>query len=706
MTLEEKIGQMTLYTSGWATTGAKMDDNYMDYIKTGKCGAIFNALTAEYTKKLQKVAVESSRLKIPLIFGYDVIHGHRTIMPIPLAEACSWDMAAIEKSCRIAAIEASAEGINWTFAPMVDIARDPRWGRVAEGSGEDTYLGCLIAKARVKGFQGDDLSKPDTIIACAKHYAAYGGAQGGRDYNSVDVSERTLFETYLPPFKACVEAGVGSFMTAFNDLSGVPCTANKFLLTKVLHDLWGFNGFVVTDYTSINELVPHGIAANEEEAGKLSVLAGVDMDMEGGVYMKYLAKQVKDGIVPMNRIDEAVKRILIAKWKLGLFEDPYRYCDENRQREMVLNPKHLAFSLEMAKKSMVLLQNEKNILPLRKDIKKIAVIGPLASSTEDLLGSWHAAGDGKKPVSVLDSIKEIVNPGVEVLYAQGCDITESSHSGFQKAIETAKEADVIILTIGERESMSGEASSRSDIDLPGVQNDLVEAIATVKKPTVAVLFNGRPLTITKLTKKVDAILEAWFPGTMGGKAVAEVVFGDYNPSGKLTISFPRSVGQIPIYYNMKNTGRPIDPKNKYTSKYIDIPNTPLYPFGWGLSYTTFKYSGLTLSSKTIGEKDVLKISVDVKNEGKMGGEETVQLYVRNIAGSVTRPVKELKGYKKVQLNPSETKKVEFELNSNDLAFYRFDMSWGPEAGNFEVFVGGNSQETLNGKFELKMASAQ
>ncbi|MBF0408681.1 MAG: beta-glucosidase BglX [Candidatus Riflebacteria bacterium] len=699
MTLDEKIGQMTLFTSHWANTGPTMDPKNLEQIRTGKCGAVFNAISAEYIRQLQNTAISETRLKIPLIFGHDVIHGHRTIFPIPLAESCSWDLNAIEQAARVAAIEASAQGINWTFAPMVDIARDPRWGRVSEGAGEDTYLGCLIAKARVKGFQGEDLTKPDTILACAKHFAAYGAAQAGRDYHTVDVSERTLFETYLPPFKACVDAGARTFMTSFNEIAGVPSTANRDLLTNILRGLWNFQGFIVTDYTSINELIPHGIAADEREAGKLSALAGVDMDMQGAVFMNHLAELVNSGEVSVKYIDNAVRRILTAKAELGLFDDPFRYCDVKREKEKLMCPRHLNSALEMAKKSLVLLKNEKNALPLKKSVKKIAVIGPLADSTADLLGNWHAVGLASEVVSIVDAIRKAVPVGVDIHYAKGCDVNGNNREGFRKAVETARKCDAVILILGENETMSGEAASRADIDLPGIQNELAEAVSKAKKPTIAVLINGRPLVLTRLQKSVDAILEAWFPGTMGGKAIADCVFGSYNPAGKLTMTFPAHLGQIPIHYNMKNTGRPMS-DNKYTSKYLDAPNEPLYPFGYGLSYTKFSYSNISLDSAEMKMGGSINISADIANTGNYDGEEVVQLYVRDISGSVTRPVKELKGFKKVLIEKGKSKKVSFELKSEDLAFYGIDMSFAPEPGKFQVFVGGNSRDTLSADFAL------
>jgi len=700
MTLEEKIGQLTLFTSDWDVTGPTMRGNYIEDIRAGKVGSIFNAYTVEYTYNLQKIAVEETRLGIPLLFGYDVIHGHRTIFPIPLGESCSWDLKAIEISARIAAIEASAEGIHWTFAPMVDIARDPRWGRVSEGAGEDTYLGSLIAIARVKGFQGEDLSATDSLLACTKHYCAYGAAQAGRDYSTVDISERELRTTYLPPFKATVDTGVATFMSAFNELEGVPCTGNRYLLYDILRDEWGFEGFVVSDYTSINEMVCHGIAADEKDAGELAFNAGLDMDMQGAVYYNYMAQLLDEEKVSMEQIDASVRRILEMKYRKGLFEDPYRYCDGKLQDERVMTPESLDIARDVARKSIVLLKNEGDLLPLKKDIKTIALIGPLADDKRSLIGSWSAAGDWQKAVSVMEGIKETLSPGTEILYAKGCEITGEDKSGFQEAMEAAERADVIVAVVGESFDMSGEAASRSVLDLPGVQKELLMELKKTGKPVVMILMNGRPLTISWEAENIDAILETWYLGTMAGSAISDVLFGDYNPSGKLTVTFPRNTGQIPIYYNMKNTGRPMDPANKYTSKYLDIPNSPLYPFGYGLSYTTFEYSPLTLDKNEIGLNDTLTVTLTVKNTGKYDGEEVVQLYVRDSVGSVTRPVKELKGFKKILIPAGEEKIVTFELTAKDLAFYRRDMTCGVEAGEFKVFVGTNSENTEEGVFTL------
>lgn len=701
MTLEEKIGQMVLYTSDWDVTGPTLRQGYLEDIRKGHCGNIFNAHTANYTRKLQKIAVEESRLGIPLLFGYDVIHGHKTIFPISLGESASWDMAAIEKSARVSAIEAAASGINWTFAPMVDISVDPRWGRVSEGAGEDPFLGSRIAEARVRGFQGpdNDLSDTLTVLACVKHFAAYGAPQGGRDYNTVDMSERVFLDTYLPPYKAAIDAGVMSVMSSFNEYDGVPATGSKYLLTDLLRTELGFKGLVVTDYTSINEMVHHGVAKDDAEAGLLAINAGVDMDMQGEVYFKFLKKQVEDGLVKESQIDDAVRRILKIKFKLGLFDDPYRYCDEDREKRLVYAPEHLEAALDVAKKSMVLLKNDKQALPLKKG-EKIAVIGELATSTRDLLGSWKAAGDWNFMHSVLDEIKAY-NGESNVMYAEGCKKTGDDRSGFVKALGISLFADKIVMVIGEDWEWTGEAASRTSIKVPGVQTELLERLSKLNKPVIVVLMNGRPLDLTHENELADAMLEAWYPGTMGGKAVTQVLFGEYNPSGKLTMSFPMNVGQIPLYYYAKNTGRPIYlPNDKYKSKYIDSPNDPLFPFGYGLSYTSFVYSDIKLSSSELTEKGSIKASVAVTNNGGHDGEEVVQCYVRDLVGSVTRPLKELKGFEKISLKAGETKTVTFEITPEMLAFHRQDMTYGTEPGDFQLFIGGNSKDVKMIPFNL------
>lgn len=704
MTLEEKIGQTVLFSAGWDVTGPTLDKNYVSYLKKGMLGAIFNIHSAKGSREFQRIAVEETRLGIPLLFGYDVIHGFKTIFPISLGEAASWDLEMIEKGSRVAATEASAAGLHWTFAPMVDIARDPRWGRISEGAGEDVYLGVQVAKARVKGFQGDDLSKNNTILACAKHYAAYGAAQAGRDYNTVDMSERELRDTYLPPFKAALDEGAATFMTSFNELNGIPASGNKFLLTDILKEEWGFEGFVVTDYTSINEMIPHGFSKDEKQSGEQAINAGVDMDMQGGVYLRNLKTLVEEGKVSADKISESARRILILKYRLGLFEDPYRYSDENREKEIIYKDSHLVDAQNMAKRSLVLLKNENNVLPLNKNVK-VAFIGPLVKDEKEIIGSWSARGDRSgKAISVYEGVEALLGVSKNISYAKGCEIVGDDISKFDDAINVAKNADVVVMVIGENEGMSGEARSRTNLDLPGVQKQLIAEIKKIGKPIVLILMNGRPLTLEYENSVADAILEAWWPGTMGGAAVADVIYGNYNPSGKLPVTFPRNVGQIPIYYNYKNTGRPWDPEKKgdnYKSRYLDSPNTPLYPFGYGLSYTTFKYSNLVLNKGDFNFNEPIEVSVTIANTGDFDGEEVIQLYVQDLFGSVTRPVKELKRFKKVMFKRGESKTIYFTLSSDDLAFYTQDMSYKAEPGDFKLFVGTNSQDVIETRFILK-----
>lgn len=699
MTLEEKIGQMTLYTSHFDQTGPTVREGYKEDIRNGKVGAIFNAYGAEFNRELQKIAVEETRLGIPLLFGYDVIHGHKTIFPIPLGETASWNPELMEETARVAALEATAQGLHWTFAPMIDVSRDPRWGRIAESGGEDTYLNTVVARTKVRGFQGDSLSSNNTLISTAKHFVAYGAAKAGRDYHTVDISERTLREVYLPPFKATVEEGAGSFMTAFNEIGGVPATASEYLFQDILRDEWGFDGFVVSDYTAINELMPHGVAADSAEAGKLAVQAGVDMDMQGAIYHKHLPELVEQGVVSEETINESVRRILRYKFKLGLFEDPYKYSNKEREEELVMNEEHLELARETARESMVLLKNENDLLPLSKDIGTLAVVGPLADNQRHLIGSWSAAGDYTDAVPLLDGIKSVASSDTRILHARGADINTDDRSGFSEAVDVARKSDAVVMALGEAYNMSGEAASRSEIDLPGVQQDLIREVLETGKPVILVLMNGRPLDLTWEDENVPAILETWFAGTQAGPAIADVLFGDYNPSGKLPVTFPRSVGQVPIHYDMKNTGRP-KTENKYTSKYLDIPNSPLYPFGYGLSYTTFEYSDIELSSSEITESESLQATVEVTNTGDLSGEEVVQLYIRDLHASVTRPVKELKGFEKINLKPGETKEVSFTIDREDLEFYGLDMNWIVEPGKFKVFIGTNSEEVKEASFDL------
>jgi len=703
MTIEEKIGQMTLYTSGWDVTGPVLNENYRNDILAGHCGNLFNAHTVAYNRELQKMAVEQTRLKIPLLFGYDVIHGYKTIFPIPLAESCSWDLAMIEKSAELAAKEAASSGLNWTYAPMVDIARDPRWGRVAEGSGEDTYLGSKIAAARTRGFQGTSLSDPFTLAACVKHFAAYGAPEGGRDYGTVDMSERVLREVYLPPYHAAVQAGAATVMSSFNELMGVPATGNKFLLDQILRKEWQFKGLVVTDYTSINEMVKHGYSTDEEQAGEQAIKAGVDMDMQGGIYQKYLASLVSEGKILEKDIDQAVIRVLNLKYDLGLFKDPYLYLNEQREKYNVLSEEMMMHSVDMAQKSIVLLKNEPVngacLLPVNKGVRKIALIGPLADNRIDLLGSWHAAADETKVVTLLEGLKKAM-PDCQISSVMGCATSGDDQSGFDEAVQIASGSELVIMAVGENFEQSGEAASRSHIGLPGVQQELLERVTVTGKPVVVLLMAGRPLVIPWIAAHVPAIVNASHLGTCAGTAVANVLTGKYNPSGKLTMSFPRDEGQIPVYYSMKSTGRPMEPTNKYTSKYLDVPNEPLYPFGYGLSYTHFKYSGLQLSSEKISMNDTLTVLVGVTNTGTMAGEEVVQLYIRDRVGSVTRPVKELKGFKKLMINSGESKEVKFSLCAADLSFYTADMIYTAEPGVFSVMVGTSSAEYLEKDFEL------
>jgi beta-glucosidase len=703
MTLEEKVGQFSLYTSDWDVTGPTMREGYKEDIRKGKVGAIFNAFTARYTRHLQEMAVKETRLHIPLIFGYDVVHGHRTIFPIPLGEAASWDMEAIERSDRIAAEEASAEGLQWTFAPMVDIARDPRWGRIAEGAGEDTYLGSRIAEARVRGFQGKGVGELNSVMACVKHFAAYGAPQAGRDYQSVDMSERVFRDVYLPPYAAAVLAGSATAMSSFNDYDGVPATASHYLLTDVLRKDLKFNGFVVSDYTSVMELIPHGVAADTASAAAIALEAGLDMDMQAGFYEQALPALVKSGKISEALIDQSVRRILKKKFELGLFENPYRYSDTAREKSTVMKKEFLDAARDVSRKSIVLLKNSgtKKLLPLSKQTAKVAVIGPLADNKREMIGSWSAAGDYMKSVTLLEGVKAAVSPKTSVMYARGCNINDDSTKYFSEALRMARQADVVVLALGEAALMSGEAASRASLDLPGMQQRLLEEISGTGKPIVLVLMNGRPLTINWADEHVPAILETWFLGTQAGHAIADVLFGDYNPSAKLPVTFPRAVGQVPIFYNMKNTGRPMDPNNKYTSKYIDEPNTPLYPFGFGLSYTNFAYGDLMVDKAEISDKDEITASVKVTNTGDRYGDEVVQLYVRDLVGSVTRPVMELKGFQKVGLHPGETKEVSFKLTYKDLQFYRKDMSLGAEPGTFLVFAGSNSRDVKQAEFVLK-----
>jgi beta-glucosidase len=718
MTLDEKIGQLNLPSIGFDVTGPLVSQDVDKKIKSGLVGGVFNTYTPEAVRKLQDMAVKETRLKIPLIFGYDVIHGHKTIFPIPLAMSCTWDMNLIEQSARIAAQEASADGLNWTFSPMVDIARDPRWGRVAEGSGEDPFLGSQIAKAMVKGYQGDDLTKNNTILACVKHFALYGAAESGRDYNTVDMSPVKMFNDYLPPYKAAFDAGAGSAMSSFNEINGVPATANKWLMTDLLRKQWGFEGFVVTDYTAINEMIDHGIGRDLKDVSELALNAGIDMDMVGEGFILNAKTLVNEGKVTIKTIDDACRRILEAKYKLGLFEDPYRYISETRAKNEILTPGNRTVAKEIAEQSMVLLKNDKQLLPL-KPVGTIALIGPLADNKREMIGTWSAAGDWQQSVSLKEGISKLFGDKLSLLTAKGCNLltdrkflstisgadqvdSRSDENMIEEAIATAQKADVIVAVLGEPLGISGEAASRSEIGLPGMQLTLLKALVATGKPVVLVLMNGRPLTLEWENENVQAILEAWHGGHESGNALASVLFGLTNPAGKLTMTFPRNIGQIPIYYNHKNTGRPFagNMDEKYKSRYLDVTNDPLYPFGYGLSYTTFKYSDLKLDKSSMNIGGNLIVSFTLSNTGKYDGTEVAQLYTRDKVGNITRPVKELKGYQKIHLKAGESKTLTFTLSSKDLAFYNENLENKSEPGMFEVFVGGSSAKGLEASFEL------
>ncbi|OGS81735.1 MAG: glycosyl hydrolase [Flavobacteria bacterium RIFCSPLOWO2_12_FULL_31_7] len=716
MTLEEKIGQLNQYNGFWEITGPAPKEGqaakkYND-LKKGLVGSMLNVKGVKDVYAIQKIAVEESRLGIPLLFGFDVIHGHKTISPIPLAEAASWDLEAIKKSAEVAAEEAAAEGINWTFAPMVDVSRDARWGRVMEGAGEDTYLGSKIAEARVKGFQGD-LSTNKNILACAKHFAGYAFAESGRDYNTVAVSDEVLHNVILPPFKASVDAGVKTFMNSFNELNGIPATGSRFLQRDILKRDWNFQGFMVSDWGSINEMIPHGFAKDSKHAAEIALNAGSDMDMESYAYVDHLSTLVKEGKVKETLIDDAARRILKVKFELGLFENPYKYCNEAHEKATVGKKEIHDAVLDVAKKSIVLLKNENNLLPLPKSGKKIALIGALANDKTSPLGSWRIAAQDNTAISVLEGMQQYKNN--ELTYVKGADVSvgrtqfiwethinTTDKSGFTEAIEVAKKADVVVLVLGEHGLQSGEGRSRTDIGLPGVQQELLEAIYQVNKNVVLVLNNGRPLAIPWAAENIPAIVEAWHLGTQSGNAIAQVLYGDYNPSGKLPMTFPRNVGQLPIYYNYKNTGRPSmnEPESVFWSHYSDEKNTPQFAFGYGLSYSKFEYSDLKLSANSFSNNGKILVSVTLKNNSNVAGKEVVQLYIRDLIGSTTRPVKELKGFEMVTLSPFESKTITFEINEETIVFYTANQKWEAEAGDFKVFVGGSSDKTLEANFEF------
>jgi beta-glucosidase len=722
MTPEEKIGQLNLVSVGFTVTGPVVSEGVDAKIAKGLVGGVLNTFTPVAARKLQEMAVKQTRLHIPLLMGFDVIHGHRTILPIPLGLAATWDLPAIERGAHLAGQEAAADGLNWVYSPMVDITRDPRWGRVAEGAGEDPYLGAQIARAMVHGYQGptNDMTRPDNVMACLKHFALYGAAEAGRDYNTTDMSRQRMYNEYLPPYKAAVDAGVGSVMSSFNDVNGIPATANKWLMTDLLRRQWGFLGFVATDYTAINELSAHGLG-DDKKVSELALNAGIDMDMVGEIFLNNLAKNIKEGTVKQADVDLACRRVLEAKYRLGLFQDPYRGVSEERAKQVLMQPAFVQAARDIARRSLVLLKNENQTLPL-KNTANIAVVGPLADRPVDMIGNWSGAGDGKQAISILQGIKNVGGSTIRVTYTHGANVTEDAqmiarlneHGGqldidprpadaqIAEAVAAAQKAEVVVAVVGESQGMTGEAASRADIGLPGRQLDLLKALKATGKPLVVVLVNGRPLTLPWENDNASAILETWFGGTQAGNAVADVLFGVYNPSGKITMTFPRSVGQVPIYYNHKNTGRPYAgvALDKYKSRYLDLPNDPLYPFGYGLSYSTFTYSKPTLSKASIAAGQGLDVNVTVKNTGQRDGEEVAQLYLRDVVGSSTRPVQELKGFQKVLLKAGESRALTFHLTANDLKFYNEDLKWVAEPGEFEVMTGGNSRDVQKVSFTL------
>jgi beta-glucosidase len=718
MTVEEKIGQLNLTTAGGFVTGNAVNEMAHQKLQKGQIGGMLNASSLSSMRAFMDIAVKESPHHIPLLFGMDVIHGYQTVFPIPLAMSCLWDMALVEKSARIAAQEATANGIAWTYSPMVDIARDPRWGRIAEGAGEDPWLGSQVAKALVKGYQGNDLSLDNTMMACVKHFALYGAVEAGRDYNTVDMSKVTMYNDYLPPYKAAVEAGAGSIMTSFNVVDNIPSSGNHWLLTELLRNQWGFKGFVVTDYTAINEMINHGMG-DLQTVSALALKAGTDMDMVGEGFLATLKKSLDEGKITVNDINLACRRVLEAKFKLGLFTDPYHYMNEERAKKDLMTPENLKAAREIATRSMVLLKNDKQILPLKKS-GTIAVIGPLGDSKKDMIGTWAIAGNQDKISTIVEGLRNIGGNSVTVLYSKGSELTDnplllksdsplspdqknssetvtSPEQLLKEALQTAKKADVIVAVLGEPSAWSGEASSMSDIGIQKVQQNLLKALLGTGKTVVLVLINGRPMTLPWENANVSAILEAWAGGTEAGNAVANILFGDYNPSGKLTTTFPISVGQIPLYYNHKNTGRPMDSNNKFTSKYLDISNDPLYPFGYGLSYTTFEYGDIKLSKSKLKGDEILTVSVTLTNTGKLAGEEVVQLYIQDPAASISRPVKELKNFKKVFLQPGEKKDINIEITTNDLKFYNSDLKYDWEPGDFIIYIGSNSRDVKSAK---------
>ena len=721
MTIDEKIGQLNLPAVGFDVTGPILSKDVNAKIEQGLVGGVFNTFTPQAVRKLQELAVTKSRLKIPLLFGYDVIHGHKTIFPIPLGLSTSWDLGLIEKSARIAAREASADGLNWTFSPMVDIAKDPRWGRMSEGSGEDPYLGSLIGAAMVKGYQTNDLSAKDAILACVKHFALYGAAEAGRDYNTTDMSLVKMYNEYLPPYKAALAAGAETVMVSFNDINGTPATANKWLLTDLLRNQWGFKGFVVSDYTGVNELVAHGLGDLKTVSAR-SLDAGTDMDMVGEGFLTTLKQSLQEKKITLAVIDAACRRILESKYKLGLFADPYKYVDEERAKTEILSVQNRLDARNIAAASMVLLKNDNQLLPLKKNAK-IALIGPLADNKRDMIGNWSAAGDWKKAISVMEGLKNVA-PEMDITYAKGANLVDDAHILLQinangadivadskspeqliaDAVTAAKKADVAVVVLGESAIMGGEATSRTNLDLLPNQKELLKALKASGRPVVLVLMNSRPLTLTWEDENIPAIVETWFAGTEAGNAIADVLVGNYNPAGKITATFPRNVGQLPLYYSHKSTGRPYDgtSNSKFVSRYIDSSNDPLYPFGYGLSYTTFEYSAVKLSSSSLKNGGQIEASVELKNTGKFDGQEVVQLYIQDIYGSVTRPVKELKGFQKVFLKKGESKKITFTIDVEMLKFFNADLKFAAESGDFNVFIGTNSRDVKEAKFNLSL----
>ena len=721
MTIEEKIGQLNLVTGGEATTGSAVSSDVEGKIQRGQVGGIFSMTTPQRIRKAQEIAVTKSRLKIPLIFGQDVIHGYKTTFPIPLGLAATWDLPLIQKTARIAATEASADGLNWTFSPMVDISRDPRWGRISEGSGEDTYLSSEIAKAMVKGYQGDDLTKYNTIMACVKHFALYGAAESGRDYNTTDMSLHRMYNEYLPPYKAAIDAGAGSVMTSFNDINGVPATANKWLMTDLLRKQWGFNGFVVTDYTAVSELIDHGLG-DLQQVSALSLKAGVEMDMVSEGFLNTLGKSLKEGKVTEEQINNACKLVLEAKYKLGLFDDPYRYCNDARAKKEILTRANLQAAREVAGQSFVLLKNQNNLLPLKKS-GTIALVGPLANTRSNMPGTWSVNAELNNTPSLLEGLKTVVGNNVKILHSLGSNLLEdptyqeratmfgreiprdnrSEEVIIQEAVANAMKADVVVAALGESSEMSGESSSRTDLEIPDVQQRLLAALLKTGKPVVLVLFTGRPLALKWESENVPAILNVWFGGTQAAAAIGDVLFGNVNPSGKLTATFPQNVGQVPIYYSHKSTGRPLEEGkwfSKFRSNYLDVTNEPLYPFGYGLSYTTFSYGDIKLSAPSFKAGESIKATVTITNTGKYEGKEVVQLYTRDMVGSITRPVKELKSFQKISLKPGESREVTFTISAEDLKFYNAELQYVAEPGDFKLFIGTNSRDLKSADFKL------